>query len=888
MLSFFFRFFLIFFLFLTPFTVFASESADSILEEISTEELKEVQDLELNAELGALEARSYSNEPHSSVKRDSYSKRYMKRDLIENRKAGRSRIERGNSVQPTSSIVFRTDIGIGFLYFSGISGNFAGIPPQLYSLIGAGNAPFRGSLMYNRTPLYEYMVGYRFKTYFRGILSYIHQGDVTVQTTFANAEPDPGVNLAANQLTANLELDAILLKCYVDAPWSFFWKSVMANLYLGTGVGIGWQTWGAIQVNRVILATITVPNGYYSNPTVLRQKVSTNAIWVADVGLRLQGSSEESFFSLLAGCKFNVWGQAPDIGKQSQPTSIKLGLFKPFRIKTVYQWAPYLGVQWEFPNQVRVPVRYIRNTELSPLFTQMNVGVGILYFKKIKGNLISFPAVGGATSLNTARITDSKLTFNKTPLFEYLIQQRIGDYFQLGVSYQYQAGITIQTKAVPTGDESFIGVNILTDSSQLTSYLNLNALMVKGYVKSPLIISNEKFGLRSYFGFGFGAGWQTWNRTSLQRWGSVIGIGYGGYQPIRQKISANAVVNLDFGFQATSRNPQTYFSVLGGCKFNYWGQARSMGKQSQQGRYNPGLETPFRIKKIYQWAPYLGVQWNFPNNYYSKKPYYLDGRSPNTWKPYFIPIGFIQKKKAVIAQMNIGIGFLYFNRIRGNLSPIVDYSPKVSRDVPIKGRLTYNRTPLFDYQLGYRFNNWLKAALSYQHQGNITVQTQVLHNHNAGENIFRDAHTQLSSDLTLDALMAKCYLEVPKALVWKNYVYSPYLGIGVGPAWQTWKKAVLNHPVIFLEGLFASFETSFRQKTSASAAFMFDFGCRMQTPYINTGFSAVFGLKFNFWGQARNLGRYKNQLVPRNGLIHPFTIKTVYQWAPYAGVQWSF
>jgi len=410
----------------------------------------------------------------------------------------------------------------------------------------------------------------------------------------------------------------------------------------------------------------------------------------------------------------------------------------------------------------------------------------------------------------------------------------------------------------------------------------LNALIAKGYVKSPLILSNDKFNVLSYLGFGFGAGWQTWNRTSVQRFGFTSGTAHGGFQPIRQKVSANAVVNLDFGLQATSKNAQTYFSILGGCKFNYWGQARSMGKQSQQGRYSMGLQTPFTIKRIYQWAPYLGAQWSFPNNYYSKRTYFLDGRSPNTWKPYIVPLGFIQNKKAVIAQMNIGIGFLYFKKAKGNLSPMVDYSPRVSTDVQLRGNLTYNRTPLFDYLLGYRLKNWLKVAFSYQHQGNVTVQTRVLPSNNSGA--FASSYTQLSSDLTLDALMAKCYLESPKALVWKNYVYSPYFAMGVGPSWQTWKRVIINQPLTN-DGIFNSFETSLRQKTSANAAFMLDFGFKMQTPYVNTGFSAVFGIKFNRWGQARNIGKYSNQLTPRNGLNSPFKIKTVYQWAPYLGVQ---
>jgi len=53
------------------------------------------------------------------------------------------------------------------------------------------------------------------------------------------------------------------------------------------------------------------------------------------------------------------------------------------------------------------------------------------------------------------------------------------------------------------------------------------------------------------------------------------------------------------------------FSVLLGCKYNQWGQARSMGKLSQQGSFKEGLSQPLTVKTVYQIAPYLGVQWNF-------------------------------------------------------------------------------------------------------------------------------------------------------------------------------------------------------------------------------------------------------------------------------------
>ncbi len=54
------------------------------------------------------------------------------------------------------------------------------------------------------------------------------------------------------------------------------------------------------------------------------------------------------------------------------------------------------------------------------------------------------------------------------------------------------------------------------------------------------------------------------------------------------------------------------FSVLLGCKFNYWGQARNMGANKHMLDYVvSGLAHPIGIKSIYQFAPYLGFELDF-------------------------------------------------------------------------------------------------------------------------------------------------------------------------------------------------------------------------------------------------------------------------------------
>lgn len=790
-------------------------------------------------------------------------------------------------IAPKKNVFFRADIGLGLLYFSQVRGNLSGLPDYFFSS-QAANAPIKNRLMYNRTPLYEFQLGYQFNPYLKVALAYVHQGDVTLQTKKIRLNPALNVIVFADsQLTANLNLDAFLLKAYTQAPWPMVIKNISTNLYLGSGLGAGWQSYSNIWLNTVFTGV-----NYTSFQQPIRSKTSANVVWMNDVGLQFQKASKISPFSILMGIKFNIWGQARNIGKMSSQDSFKYAIFKPLTIKTVYQWAPYLSVQWNFPEEGLPTAKECAHRIETPLLTQANVGIGFLYFRKIRGNLVSLPNQNGINNLgwNRAYVTQ-EVSYNRTPLFEYLVQYQLNPYFQWGVSYQNQAGISFQTKAVPSHARFFL----IGDYMMLTSYLNLNAILWKSYFKYPLFKESQKVRVFPYVGLGFGPGWQSWTRIYVERsaFRTQPNNFIGGAQFIRQKIVANPVVNVDLGLQLMTLNDKTDFSLVGGCKFNYWGQARNIGKQSQQGSYSLAINAPFIIQKVYQWAPYLGVQWNFPKNTFSKKAYYLDGRLPNAWTPYFVDGSLMQKKESLITQFNVGLGTLRFRGIQGNLScePSL-YFNNLERGVPIKGKLSHNNTPLYEYLLGYRFLTYFKALLSYQHQGHVTIQTQPLVTFSPDNIYFANKRAWFTSDLVLDSLMIKVYYELPKSLVWRSLVYTPYCALATGAVWQTWKNAAVNFMNVGGSGSYPNeFEAgavNLRQKVSSSLGFMVDTGLRVQAPYPGIGFSALLGLKFNFWGQARNIGKTQNQLFPRTGLYHPFRIKTLYQWAPYLGVQWSF
>ncbi len=799
--------------------------------------------------------------------------------------------------QPSKSIFFQANVGVGFLYFSGLRGNLMGRPTVTKNPTGFfRDAPLKGRLSYTKAPLFEYLLGYQFNSWLKLALSYQHEAGVKIQSKALSAFPNTDGDLITErvQFTSNLALDAFLAKVYFESLFGVIWKNCAMNPYLAIGVGPGWQTWTQTRIDYMSGTT------FFENDVFpLRQKISANAVWMVDVGLRIQNTSPENYFSIVLGCKYNEWGQARSIGKVSQQKNLKIAITQPVRIKTVYQFAPYLGVQWNFlPCQPAAQPYKLKGKETKvwlpywaaskefqcprSVWTQFNAGVGFLYFSGLRANLMGQPfRTFNPTNLWRDAPLRGRFSYNRTPLFEYLVGYRFNLWLKLALSYQHQAGVTVQSKAINAFSD-----NPVLHVIEFTSNLALDALLAKVYFELPFGMIWRNLSINPYLACGVGPGWQSWTQIRVDYMFGNTGF-FVESLPLRQKFSANAVWMCDVGLRMQSVYPNNQFSVLLGCKYNQWGQARNIGKMSQQHSIRLSIAQPLRIKTVYQFAPYLGVQWNFSADQTAKSAYKLKGKSPQVWLPYWVASREFQCPTSLWTQFNAGVGFLYFSGLRGNLMgrPVENFAPNSQyRDAPIKGRLSYNRTPLFEYLVGYQFNLWFKLALSYQYQGGIAIGTKTLEAF-PGPAATGPNYTQFKSNLSLNAVLAKLYFELPFSMIWRSLSTTPYLAVGVGPGWQSWADTL----VVYMQTpFFAGQPLPLRQKNSANAVWMVDLGLRLQSAYPNSHFSILLGCKYNQWGQARSIGKMSQQGAHKIALTHPLTVKTIYQFAPYLGVQWSF
>lgn len=811
-----------------------------------------------------------------------------------------------SSFMAKQNAFFQFNIGVGFLYFSGIKGDLSGQPARAFQPFNY--VPLEGPLSYNRTPLYESLLGYKFNSWIKLALSYQYQGGVTVQTKMlhsANSAPlssfTPSNSLS--QFVGNLSINALFAKVYFQSPKALLWKGCATTPYLGLGLGSAWQSWTRIVINRSFISSIG--GIYVAEPQYIRQKISANAAWMIDAGVSIQKVVPLRDFSLQAGFKYNQWGQARSMGKMSQQDSIKMALIHPIHIDTVYSFAPYLGVQWNFPTTVRNLKKFEikgRNPATCKLFfagnkhflpkkcgfAQLNVGPNFLYFSGVRGNLFGRPDTSFAIWGNVP--LKGLLRTNRVPLLEAIWGYQFNHWIKGALSYQHFAGMVLQTKML--NGQTLVGSSANADYSQFQSNLEIDAVMAKVYFEMPRSMIWKAIATMPYLAMGVGPSWQSWTQIQINRTDRDSAGYNASTQPIRQKVMANAAFQIDAGFRMENVNPDHNFSVTLGCRYNQWGQARNIGLLSQQGGMIKGLNFPVRIKELYSFAPYLGAQWNFPEAPLSKAPYTIDGRSISCFKPFWTSISNLQPKESPFIQFNVGVGFLYFSKIKGNLAGSPSRPYTIYGVVPLKNHMIYNRTPLFEYLVGYRFNSCLKAALSYQHQGGVTFQTQFLPSPisrvTVGGVTVMSIYSQLQANLAFDSIMGKFYFELPKALIFRGIGTTPYLAAGVGAGWQTWSRVLINRKYDDSDGNYTGEVQVLRQKISANCVWMIDSGFRMQSARPCGSFSVTLGCKYNEWGQALAIGKPSQQEGTRDGLWKPFSIQTVYSFAPYLGMQWDF
>lgn len=807
-----------------------------------------------------------------------------------------------NYIEAKRSAFFQYNIGVGFLYFSDIQSNLGGAPALAFQmptgpLPNFTNVPFKGRLQYSRSPLFEAIMGYRIWPWFQFALSYQHQGGMTVNTKAMNSSTATDGQAS---FQSQLNLDALMAKVYFNLPWALVMKNLAASPYLALGIGPGWQSWTRVQV-QYFDTVGTFRNRYLA----LNDKICASAVWMADIGFKFQDAVRKQQFSLVVGCKYNQWGQARNIGAFKNQGSYPLGLAHPFKIKTVYSFAPYLGAQWEFStaSNYKTPILvnnrnanswvpfWVKSNQFKDngFWTQFNVGPGFLYFANMKGTIVAggatpVPTLGPPTQYGTV---EGGLSYNRTPLVEYLLGWRILPYLRAGIGFQYQSQVTVQSDW-QNGTASTLGAPE-PHIYRLSSSLNLNSVMLRAYFDLPWSMVFKSINFAPFIGAGIGPGWQTWSNITVQD--VLINTGTGrNNNPIflNNKISANATWLIDAGFKLKSLLPKVNFAFITGFKFNYWGQARNIGKLSQQGGSKRYLIHPLRIKNVYSFIPYFGVNWNFPNTYASKLPYAIDGKKINGWSPFITKSANIQNKQSVWTQFNAGVGFLYFSGVNARLSGIPGNSFNFeAAKKTMQGRLMYNRTPLFEYLIGYRFNDWVKAAFSFMRQSGICVQSQPQTANVPNANTNPLSKITFRSTLALNAILAKGYLELPYALIFKGSATSPYLGLAVGLGWQTWSTAV-QHIRFDTGSINYISQQPLQRKISANAVWGLDLGTRIRSAYPNSKFSVTLGCKYTQWGQARNIGLITQQSSLKKGISRAFTIKTVYQFAPYVGIEWDF
>lgn len=802
-----------------------------------------------------------------------------------------------NFQKPTKSWFFQSNIGVGFLYFAGVKGSLEGIPTNNFAETDFGGPTnLKYHLSYNRSALFEYLLGHRFTSYFKLALSYQFQGQVNIQSL--GLPTNSSTRPVFKRFSTNWSVNAIMAKFYLESPLPLVWLNGLFSPYLAAGVGPAWQT----NSNNILYRNTFTGSTFDGQGRMLTQrlKVSANCALCLDAGFRVQPQNNPNMFSIVSGCKFNLWGQIRNIGKMSQTGIYKIALASPVRVRSVYSFAPYLGLQWNFPAFYDSKTPYLimgknpRLTEHSfianvahiqrpqSFYSQFNVGVGFLYFNKVSYNFDALPPEPFFI-ISSSIQNQGSLRYNRTPLFEWSTGYQFANWIKSGLSYQYQTGVSLNSSFLHgASSEGNTQAHV-----KFVANLMLNSFMLKTYFQLPYPLIWANFATSPYLGVGVGPAWQTWNKIYLYRFFSdSLSEIQTEPQPLRSKTIANCAWSLDAGFKMQGVYPSQVFSVVVGCKYNQWGQTRNIGLQTQQDSTKFAINRPFTIKTLYSFAPYIGAQFNFNSKCICNPQYNIRGKSPNTWKPFWVKACTFEKKNGFWTQFNVGAGFLYFDKVQGNImgKPNEDFLT-LWANAPLNGRLKYNRSPLFEYQLGYKYFNWLRSAISYQNQSSVEITTK--HINSAGSSGTPNQN-QFSSMLSLNSIMLKCYFELPYPMIWKNLAMSPYLALGVGPAWQSWTNIGINRTLQTNSPVYFADVQPLHQKISSNCAWMVDVGFRTSVACPQGKFSFVKGIKYNQWGQARSIGKITQQNTLRIAITKPITIKTIYSFAPYFGFQWNF
>lgn len=282
----------------------------------------------------------------------------------------------------------------------------------------------------------------------------------------------------------------------------------------------------------------------------------------------------------------------------------------------------------------------------SRIYTELQAGLGFLYFAGVRGNLIPqptqfFPQYVGEGSSNTPRTNypiRGHIQYNRTLLLTADIGYRLFNFINFAVTFQAQQGVHLRTKPLQTTYDNTGGIvdpaNILT-LSHFEADLDLYSIGGKLLFNWHNLLKFNSWSMSLFFGGSAAAGWQSWTKVQAVQFlytqttdpRAAIGNPASGNISFRSKYFANFSYTGDAGLIFTPTNIFAKTSLRLGCKFIGWGSSRRLGSWRDQ---NDIVRTassstsipagspirffyfkPLIIKTIYSWAPYIGFKWEF-------------------------------------------------------------------------------------------------------------------------------------------------------------------------------------------------------------------------------------------------------------------------------------
>lgn len=246
-----------------------------------------------------------------------------------------------------------------------------------------------------------------------------------------------------------------------------------------------------------------------------------------------------------------------------------------------------------------------------------------------------------------------------------------------------------------------------------------------------------------------------------------------------------------------------------------------------------------------------------------------------------------------------GANFLYFSKYKGNIAPqpnafFANARSGGGSNLPVKGRVHYDVTPLFEMDAIFNVFRWLGFGPYAQTSQGTVIRTDVF-------NAVTDSTAQLTpntpvfnsfySTLDLNAVGGKLVFNFPNLVRFRTWCMGIYLGAGGSVAFQTWKneKGSIETDVSVL-----TTDDFYQSTISWNTRYMTNFGYtgdvalsfRSRNPYSMMT-ALKFGCKFIGWGRTNGLGKAQSpgHIV---GYWKPISFQNIFSVAPYMGFSWSF